>query len=57
MFFFKEDSVGFVEVFLECFFEIVEVRNSLRSYLVVLNIMRNMFSKMEVLEFEKFFWE
>lgn len=57
MFFFKEDSVGFAEVFLECFFEIVEVRNSLRSYLVVLNIMRNMFSKMEVLEFEKFFWE
>lgn len=54
---FKEDSAGFAEVFLNCPLEIAEKRNSLRSHPVAPNTMRNMFSKMEPPEPEKFPWE
>ena len=57
MFSFKEDSAGFAEVFLECSLEIAEARNSSRSHPVASNTMRNMFSKMEPPEPEKFPWE
>lgn len=57
MFSYKEDSAGFAEVFLKCSLEIAETRNSLRSHPVASNTMRNMFSKMESPEPEKFPWE
>lgn len=57
MFSFKEDSAGFAEVFLECSLEITEARNSLRSHPVASNTMRNMLSKLEPPEPDKFPWE
>jgi len=57
MFSFKEDSAGFAEVFLECSLEIAVARNSSRSNPVASNTMKNLFSKMEPPEPEKFPWE
>ncbi|KAL9983574.1 hypothetical protein ACROYT_G005769 [Oculina patagonica] len=53
----RKYRAGFAEVFLNCPLEIAEKRNSLRSHPVVPNTMRNMFSKMEPPEAEKFPWE
>lgn len=57
LFCFKEDRAGFAEVFLKCSLEIAEERNNLRSHPVSSDTMKNMFSKMEPPEPDKFPWE
>ena len=55
--YFKEDSAGFAEVFLECPLEIAMQRNSSRSHPVSSQTMMTMSSKMEPPDPEKFPWE